>query len=261
MRWPIILSADAFYLMWTTEGFSTPHQALLPDYSSHNSDEGFDYDPDGAAARGRRDLGELGVIQGGRLDPVLGRAFHRIGRAPTEYYGYFTDSEGDYTVFVGVDERCATRVYKRNNQYRIDEVHPDQAVESLVMLLTEAPAGREPSLTFRAVDLTGTAPADEDSFYKDRVYIQRDVAPTPQERVIAKVRELMSRPRIGGGQFVRAGRDHHGKRVRGATPVTVIDIHQAGRFVVTTFPGPDRTEWVRIDGGAFDRIVTAVRAC
>jgi hypothetical protein len=110
-----------------------------------------------------------------------------------------------------------------------------------VALLAEVPAGAGRPMVFPVDGFADRSDRDE-----GHSYLVRAGRTTSEDVLSRRVRELMARPRHGGGQFVKAVRDGLGRRTRTPHPVTYLDIRGVGRYVITRRVGSGGGDWITI---------------
>ncbi|MBC6449106.1 ESX secretion-associated protein EspG [Actinokineospora xionganensis] len=168
-------------------------------------------------ARLRRELDAAGVNGPRGVAPDFLDLLSVIQRAAVEYFGYFHDAEGPYSVVTAAVGRQAVLAERVENTVTFERVEPTRLLDAFLFRLPNVPAARGESISVRLSDLD--APKS-DGFARS--------AGPPQAR---RLQELMKQPRLGGAKLYTAKRDQRGKRLRAADWITAIDVQQ-GRWAV-----------------------------
>lgn len=181
------------------------------------------------------ELREYGLARGTELHPDLVDTFRFLTHAPQEFYGFFSVAGDESTRSVlGVGDRDdAMLVVLDDGGLTFVPIQATGLTESVVGVLPQVPPARSRSYTFPA----GGGQPDEGNVYE------------PEEDTrgggFAEARQILRRPRTGGGQLLAARRDRYGDRRRCAFPLTYLDTVD-GRFLLTQERSGNGETWVTL---------------
>jgi hypothetical protein len=246
-----VLSAQAFDELWRAEQLGSHHTALDVASQVLTSDE----------RRQRRDdafaeLANGGLLTNGRPHPDLRDALHLIANAAHELYGWITDRGGDLGAVSAVSGMDAVLAVKTTDALRLEPIRPTAAADALVAQLPplRAAAGRSISLPATAMNEAGepvAAAGQQEGF--------GGLAGPSISPDAVRLARLLREPRIGGGQFYAAVRDHTGKRIRCASPLSYFDTER-GRWFTAVEGNSRGDQWIVVTRATPDFFATKLRA-
>lgn len=242
LRARVTISLPAYDVVWESENLQDKHPTLgIPSYGETYQDR-LD-----VQRKAWQELEGLGLARGGRAHPDLVDTFHMLERPQREFYGWFSAPEGlgnqqaALSAASGDDAVLAQIV---DDKLVLTPVRPTGLVDALVSVLPDKPAARGQSFNFPAESIGGgsrgggrhSRPEDDGGGF---MMSSRNTGGASPQRL----REIMEKPRTGGGQLFVAARDRLGARKRAESPLTYID-NSDGRYLGQKMRGPDGSEWV-----------------
>ncbi|GAA2817708.1 ESX secretion-associated protein EspG [Crossiella cryophila] len=244
LRARVTISLPAYDVVWESENLQDKHPTLgIPSYGETYQDR-LD-----VQRRAWQELEGLGLARGGRAHPDLVDTFHMLERPQREFYGW-------YSVPGGGEQRAALAAASGDDavlaeileeKLVLTPVRPTGLVDALVSALPDKPAARGQSFNFPAETFGGgdgggrgggrhSRPAEDEGGFM--MSSRNSGGASPQ-----RLKEIMDKPRTGGGQLFVAARDRLGSRKRAESPLTFID-NVDGRYLGQKMRGPDGSQWV-----------------
>lgn len=262
LRTRVVVPAVALYNAWQAEGLPALHNALLTQVE-FDEDRLAEGDVGGLAELARSGWAELeraGLARGGRVHPDLGRSLRLVAEAGAEYYAFFNQGDEDTrSTLVAVSGDDALRVVLRpDRHFALEPVRPEDAVQSLVAALPEAPPGRGGVVSLPAEALREGRPQRARSDDGEQSFLQANYQTGGHVTEAGLVRRLLAEQRLGGGQLFAARRDRFGRKHRCAAPLTFFDT-TTGRYLSARSTGRDGTPWITVQPGDFTSLTTRLR--
>ncbi|HEX7303274.1 ESX secretion-associated protein EspG [Lentzea sp.] len=246
LRSKVAIGVTALYQAWHAVGLPSLHRALLTevDFDSDRLESGDVSELERLQRSAWAQLEQFGLARGGQVHPDLTNALRLVVEAGVEYWAFFSLKDGpQQSVLVVTNGQDALRILLTpDKQFVLEPVRPDEAPQALVGALPPTPAGRGNPITLPEDALKPKQPRYEDtgSFMQ-----QSRPTSTPNDQLVAQLREIMGQPRTGGGQVFSAKRDHLGRKQRCVAPLTYIDTPN-GRYLAAKSEG-----WLRVQPADF----------
>jgi hypothetical protein len=246
LRSRVAIPVTALYQAWQAAGLPSLHRALVAqvDFDEALLEEG---DLSGLERMQRTawaQLEQYGLARGNQIHPDLASALRLVVEAGTEYWAFFSLKDGpQQSVLVVTDGQDALRiVLTPDQQFVLEPVRADEAPQALVGALPPTPAGKGAPIT-----LPEDALKEKRQTYEDTGSFMQQSRPTstPNDQLVAQLKQIMSEPRTGGGQVFSAKRDHLGRKQRCVHPLTFIDT-PSGRYLAAKSEG-----WLRVQPADF----------
>ncbi|MFI6097692.1 ESX secretion-associated protein EspG [Lentzea sp. NPDC051213] len=246
LRSRVAIPVTALYQAWQAAGLPSLHRALLTqvDFDEGLLEEG---DLSGLERMQRSawaQLEQYGLARGNQVHPDLANALRLVVEAGTEYWAFFSLKDGpQQSVLVVSNGQDALRiVLTADQQFVLEPIRADEAPQALVGALPPTPAGKGSPIT-----LPEDALKQKPQSYDDTGSYMQQSRPTstPNDQLVAQLKQIMSEPRTGGGQVFSAKRDHLGRMQRCLNPLTFIDT-PSGRYLAAKSEG-----WLRVQPADF----------
>jgi len=246
LRTRVAIPVIALYQAWQAAGLPSLHRALLTQV---------DFDEDLLVSGDVSELERLqrtawaqleayGLARGSQIHPDLAAALRLVVEAGVEYWAYFSLKDGPQqsALVVSNGEDALRIVLTQQQEFVLEPVRPDEAPQALVGALPPTPAGKGSPITLPedALEQKRQSYEDTGSFLQ-----QSRPTSTPNDTLVAQLKEIMNQPRIGGGQVYSAKRDHLGRKQRCIAPLTFIDT-PSGRYIAAKDQG-----WLRVQPADF----------
>ncbi|SDP56467.1 ESX secretion-associated protein EspG [Lentzea jiangxiensis] len=247
LRSRVAIPVTALYQAWHAAGLPTMHRALLAQV---------DFDEDLLASGDVSELERLqrsawaqleqyGLARGNQIHPDLANALRLVVEAGVEYWAFFSLKDGpQQSVLVVTNGQDALRiVLTPDQQFVLEPIRPEEAPQALVGALPPTPAGRGNPIT---VPEDALRQKRQPSYEDTGSFLQQSrPTSTPNDQLVAQLKEIMGQPRTAGGQLFSAKRDHLGRKQRCAHPLTFIDT-PSGRYLAAKSDG-----WLRVQPADF----------
>lgn len=244
------LSPAAFDVAWEACGHQLRHNALLIP-----SPGGTEEDRAMVRWRGLDELARVGLAAGPRLHPDLVSALAVLAQPERECYGWANAPELGPTACSLLAARRgqeAVLVVLTPDAVTLKSVPPAELPDALVAALPPArPAPIRP-LSFAEADLA------RHGVRAGSVLVEA----LPETRVppaVRAARELLARPRTGGGVLHAAARNAMGRRHRAPAEVTYLDLHPEGRILCCPQPSSEGL-WISLSSGTAVALTSALRS-
>jgi ESX secretion-associated protein EspG len=183
------LPYPSFLTAWSALDLGQPPVALLPGTAiSHRA----------STEQAWQHLTEQGLASGRELTDHFGRTLELIATASTRFYGWFHTGDGDTRSILVAGAKVLAAVDGQTVTLRPSP--SSSGAKALIDTLPETPAAPGPAFSAPASTLT----------QQDGTGIVSTVRPTGQAAVTAKMRQILSTPRTGGGQLYAARRERPG---------------------------------------------------
>jgi hypothetical protein len=234
------------YQAWQAAGLPSLHRALLAqvDFDEALLEEGDLSELERMQRAAWAQLEQYGLARGSQIHPDLASALRLVVEAGVEYWAFFSLKDGpQQSVLVVSNGEDALRiVLTPDQQFVLEPVRPDEAPQALVGALPPTPAGKGSPIT-----LPEDALKQKPQTYDDTGSFMQQSRPTstPNDQLVAQLKEIMGQPRTGGGQVFSAKRDHLGRKQRCLHPLTFIDT-PSGRYIAAKSEG-----WLRVQPADF----------
>ncbi|MET9629103.1 ESX secretion-associated protein EspG [Lentzea sp. NPDC006480] len=249
LRSRVAIPVIALYQAWQAAGLPSLHTALLTqvDHDEDLLESGDLSELDRLQRTAWAQLESYGLARGSQVHPDLASALRLVVEAGVEYWAYFTLKDGpQQSVLVVSNGQEALRiVLTADQQFVLEPVRPDEAPQALVGALPPTPAGKGSPIT-----LPEDALQQKRQSYEDTGSFMQQSRPTstPNDQLVAQLKEIMNQPRTGAGQVYSAKRDHLGRKQRCIAPLTYIDT-PSGRYIAATSEG-----WLRVQPADFSTL-------
>ncbi len=246
LRSRVAIPVTALYQAWQAAGLPSLHRALLAqvDFDEALLEEGDLSELERMQRAAWAQLEQYGLARGSQIHPDLASALRLIVEAGVEYWAFFSLKDGpQQSVLVVSNGQDALRiVLTPDQQFVLEPVRPDEAPQALVGALPPTPAGKGSPIT-----LPEDALKQKPQTYDDTGSFMQQSRPTstPNDQLVAQLKEIMGQPRTGGGQVFSAKRDHLGRKQRCLHPLTFIDT-PSGRYIAAKSEG-----WLRVQPADF----------
>jgi hypothetical protein len=246
LRSRVAIPVVALYNAWQAAGLPQLHRALIAqvDFDEDQLAEG---DLSGLNALARNSWGaleQLGLARGGQIHPDLAASLRLIVEASVEDWAFFSHEDSPTcSVLTARNGDDAIRVMLTpDNVFVIDPIRPEDTAQSLIAALPPTPPGKG-----GPISLPGDALEQKPVRYEDTGSFMQQSRPTstPNDTLLAQLKQIMGQPRTGGGQVYSAKRDHLGRKQRCVAPLTYIDT-TSGRYVAAKSEG-----WLRVQPADF----------
>lgn len=246
LRSRVAIPVTALYQAWQAAGLPSLHRALLAqvDFNEALLEEGDLSELERMQRAAWAQLEQYGLARGSQIHPDLASALRLVVEAGVEYWAFFSLKDGpQQSVLVVSNGQDALRiVLTPDQQFVLEPVRPDEAPQALVGALPPTPAGKGSPIT-----LPEDALKQKPQTYDDTGSFMQQSRPTstPNDQLVAQLKEIMGQPRTGGGQVFSAKRDHLGRKQRCLHPLTFIDT-PSGRYIAAKSEG-----WLRVQPADF----------
>lgn len=246
LRSRVAIPVTALYQAWQAAGLPSLHRALLAqvDFDEALLEEGDLSELERMQRAAWAQLEQYGLARGSQIHPDLAGALRLVVEAGVEYWAFFSLKDGpQQSVLVVSNGEDALRiVLTPDQQFVLEPVRPDEAPQALVGALPPTPAGKGSPIT-----LPEDALKQKPQTYDDTGSFMQQSRPTstPNDQLVAQLKEIMGQPRTGGGQVFSAKRDHLGRKQRCLHPLTFIDT-PSGRYIAAKSEG-----WLRVQPADF----------
>ncbi|NKE63653.1 ESX secretion-associated protein EspG [Lentzea sp. PSKA42] len=246
LRSRVAIPVTALYQAWQAAGLPSLHRALLTqvDFDEDLLESGDLSELERLQRSAWAQLEQYGLARGSQVHPDLANALRLVVEAGVEYWAFFSLKDGpQQSVLVVTNGQDALRiVLTPDQQFVLEPVRPDEAPQALVGALPPAPAGKGSPIT-----LPEDALKQKPQTYDDTGSFMQQSRPTstPNDQLVAQLKQIMSEPRTGGGQVYSAKRDHLGRKQRCVSPLTYIDT-KSGRYIAAKSEG-----WLRVQPADF----------
>ncbi|GAB2860440.1 ESX secretion-associated protein EspG [Lentzea nigeriaca] len=246
LRSRVAIPVTALYQAWQAAGLPSLHRALLTqvDFDEDLLESGDVSELERLQRTAWAQLEQYGLARGSQVHPDLANALRLVVEAGVEYWAFFSLKDGpQQSVLVVTNGQDALRiVLTPDQQFVLEPVRADEAPQALVGALPPAPAGRGNPIT-----LPEDALKQKPQSYEDTGSFLQQSRPTssPNDQLVAQLKQIMGQPRTGGGQVYSAKRDHLGRKQRCINPLTYIDTAN-GRYVAARDQG-----WLRVQPADF----------
>lgn len=246
LRSRVAIPVTALYQAWQAAGLPSLHRALLAqvDFDEALLEEGDLSELERMQRAAWAQLEQYGLARGSQIHPDLASALRLVAEAGVEYWAFFSLKDGpQQSVLVVSNGQDALRiVLTPDQQFVLEPVRPDEAPQALVGALPPTPAGKGSPIT-----LPEDALKQKPQTYDDTGSFMQQSRPTstPNDQLVAQLKEIMGQPRTGGGQVFSAKRDHLGRKQRCLHPLTFIDT-PSGRYIAAKSEG-----WLRVQPADF----------
>lgn len=164
------------------------------------------------------DLTEQGLASGRELADHFGRTLELIATATTRFYAWFYAGDGDTRSILVAGAKVVATI--DGETVTLQPSSSNSGAKALVDLLPEAPPAPGQALSAPAGTLTEA----------DGTKIVSTVRPIGQAAITARMRQVLSLPRTGGGQLYAARREGPGQYRPCAGPLSYFDT-QHGRML------------------------------
>lgn len=246
LRSRVAIPVTALYQAWQAAGLPSLHRALLAqvDFNEALLEEGDLSELERMQRAAWAQLEQYGLARGSQIHPDLASALRLVVEAGVEYWAFFSLKDGpQQSALVVSNGQDALRiVLTPDQQFVLEPVRPDEAPQALVGALPPTPAGKGSPIT-----LPEDALKQKPQTYDDTGSFMQQSRPTstPNDQLVAQLKEIMGQPRTGGGQVFSAKRDHLGRKQRCLHPLTFIDT-PSGRYIAAKSEG-----WLRVQPADF----------
>ncbi|GAA3657438.1 ESAT-6 protein secretion system EspG family protein [Lentzea atacamensis] len=246
LRSRVAIPVTALYQAWQAAGLPSLHRALLTqvEFDEDRLESGDLSELERLQRLAWAQLEAYGLARGSQVHPDLANALRLVMEAGVEYWAFFSLKDGpQQSVLVVSNGQDALRiVLTPEQQFVLEPVRPEEAPQALVGALPPTPAGKGNPIT-----LPEDALEQKRQSYEDTGSFMQQSRPTstPNDQLVAQLKEIMNQPRIGGGQVYSAKRDHLGRKQRCIAPLTYIDT-TSGRYIAAKSEG-----WLRVQPADF----------
>ncbi|MFS8099385.1 ESX secretion-associated protein EspG [Lentzea alba] len=246
LRSRVAIPVTALYQAWQAAGLPSLHRALIAqvDFDEGLLESGDLSELERMQRSAWAQLEQYGLARGNQIHPDLASALRLVAEAGIEYWAFFSLKDGpQQSVLVVSNGEDALRiVLTPDQQFVLEPVRPDEAPQALVGALPPTPAGKGNPIT-----LPEDALEQKRQTYEDTGSFMQQSRPTstPNDALVAQLKQIMSEPRTGGGQVYSAKRDHLGRKQRCVAPLTYIDT-TSGRYIAAKDQG-----WLRVQPADF----------
>ena len=246
LRSRVAIPVTALYQAWQAAGLSTLHRALIAqvDFDEGLLEEGDLSELERMQRSAWAQLEQYGLARGSQVHPDLAGALRLVAEAGVEYWAFFSLKDGpQQSVLVVSNGQDALRiVLTPDQQFVLEPVRAEEAPQALVGALPPTPAGKGAPIT-----LPEDALKAKPQTYEDTGSFMQQSRPTstPNDQLVAQLKQIMSEPRTGGAQVFSAKRDHLGRKQRCINPLTFIDT-PSGRYIAAKSEG-----WLRVQPADF----------
>ncbi|MCP2246461.1 ESX secretion-associated protein EspG [Lentzea aerocolonigenes] len=247
LRSRVAIPVTALYQAWQAAGLPSLHRALLAqvDYDEERLESGDLSELDQLQRTAWAQLEQTGLARGSQVHPDLAGALRLVVEAGVEYWAYFSVKDGpQQSALVVSNGQDALRiVLTPDQQFVLEPVRPEEAPQALVGALPPTPAGKGNPITVPEDALK----QKRQPSYEDTGSFMQQSRPTstPNDQLVAQLKEIMGQPRTGAGQVYSAKRDHRGRKQRCLAPLSYIDT-PSGRYLAAKSEG-----WLRVQPADF----------
>ncbi|WP_329787336.1 ESX secretion-associated protein EspG [Lentzea sp. DG1S-22] len=247
LRSRVAIPVTALYQAWHAAGLPTMHRALLAqvDFDEELLASGDVSELERLQRSAWAQLEQYGLARGNQIHPDLANALRLVVEAGVEYWAFFSLKDGpQQSVLVVTNGQDALRiVLTPDQQFVLEPIRPEEAPQALVGALPPTPAGRGNPIT---VPEDALRQKRQPSYEDTGSFLQQSrPTSTPNDQLVAQLKEIMGQPRTAGGQLFSAKRDHLGRKQRCAHPLTFIDT-PSGRYLAAKSDG-----WLRVQPADF----------
>ncbi|MFC3896383.1 ESX secretion-associated protein EspG [Lentzea rhizosphaerae] len=247
LRSRVAIPVTALYQAWQAAGLPSLHRALLAqvDYDEERLESGDLSELEQLQRTAWAQLEQYGLARGSQVHPDLAGALRLVVEAGVEYWAYFSVKDGpQQSALVVSNGQDALRiVLTPDQQFVLEPVRPEEAPQALVGALPPTPAGKGNPITVPEDALK----QKRQPSYEDTGSFMQQSRPTstPNDQLVAQLKEIMGQPRTGAGQVYSAKRDHRGRKQRCLAPLSYIDT-PSGRYLAAKSEG-----WLRVQPADF----------
>ncbi|WP_240686896.1 ESX secretion-associated protein EspG [Amycolatopsis suaedae] len=166
----------------------------------------------------REELGDLGLLRGGRLTDEFADTLHLFDKPEQEFFAFVRTGDEQYSILVAARNRAAAvALHQGDRVWLKPDPTPNQAATLVEHLPEFDPAGFTP-FTVARQDLRDAENGGSDIY-------DEPARTSPEARELL---EIFSVPYYGAGFLHAARRDHRGRREQASETVKYLDI-DAGR--------------------------------
>lgn len=219
LRFAVTMSALAYDVAWKAAGWEEHHLGLKVPSPGETWEERRQLERQAWA-----ELNNLGVAQAERLSDELAAALHLIARAGHEFFGWYTTTPEQTlpsSVVVGVGRNDAVSAHRVGDTVTLSPARATGAIDALLSALPNTPAAVAPSVNFALdalqEDFARRSRSDSGGYLSTVHSSGRDAGP------IRQARELLTKPRQGGGELHAASRNRMGQRKESTRRFTYVD--------------------------------------
>lgn len=218
----VSLPYASFATAWLTLGLGEVPTALLPGRAAPAGG-----DLDEITERAWEDLFERELALGRQLDEGLAGTLRVLDGAPTRYYAFFHEGDGDTRSVLVAGARVVAAV--DGGTVTLRPSRSGSGARQLVDLLPQVPKAPGEALSAPVGELSGSG-------------FMAEARPTGQAAVIPRMRWVLAQPRTGGGQIFAARRGADGHHLVCARQLSYLD-SEVGRLITTEHRAGDGTTW------------------
>lgn len=244
MRYSVTMSVLAYDVLWAATGLEDKHLALLSPSPGATYDERRDYE-----RRAWAELNQLDLARGDQPDPDVLDALALLVRGQQEVFAWYTTESEQrlpHSAVVAVASGHDGVVAQlTGDTFHIGPARPTGLADALLSVLPSNPPAVTPSLTFPLHQLTGGSPQRRDDYGGSYMSTVDNRSGSDQVR---RARELLTKPRRGGGHLHAASRDRFGRRTVSPQKVTYIDTDE-GRLALLEQPPRNGETWATVTPG------------
>lgn len=247
LRSRVAIPVIALYQAWQAADLPSLHRALIAkvDYDEERLESGDLGELEQLQRTAWAQLEQYGLARGSQVHPDLANALRLVVEAGVEYWAYFSLKDGpQQSALVVSNGQDALRILLTpDQQFVLEPVRPEEAPQALVGALPPTPAGRGNPIALPEDALK----QKRQPSYEDTGSFMQQSRPvsTPNDQLVAQLKQIMGEPRTGGGQLYSAKRDHLGRKQRCTHPLSYIDT-TSGRYLATKSDG-----WLRVQPADF----------
>jgi hypothetical protein len=247
LRSRVAIPVTALYQAWQAAGLPTLHRALIArvDFDEERLESGDVSELERLQRLAWAQLEAYGLARGSQVHPDLANALRLVAEAGVEYWAYFSQKDApQQSVLVVSNGQDALRIMLTlEQQFVLEPVRPEEAPQALVGALPPTPAGRGNPI---AVPEDALKQKRQPSYEDTGSFMQQSrPTSTPNDQLVAQLKQIMGEPRTGAGQLYSAKRDHLGRKQRCANPLSYIDT-TSGRYIAAKSDG-----WLRVQPADF----------
>lgn len=247
LRSKVAIGVTALYQAWQAVGLPSLHRALVAevDFDEDRLESGDVGELEQLQRSAWAQLEQYGLARGGQVHPDLASALRLVVEAGVEYWAFFSLKDGpQQSALVVSNGQDALRiVLTPDKHFVLEPIRADEAPQALIGALPPTPAGKGNPIT---VPEDALKPKQQPRYEDTGSFLQQSrPTSTPNDQLVAQLKEIMNQPRTGGGQVFSAKRDHLGRKQRCAHPLTFIDT-PTGRYLAAKSEG-----WLRVQPADF----------
>jgi hypothetical protein len=239
------MSALAFDVAWAAAGLDDKPPALAMPSPGATLEERRAVEEQAWAELHHSGLAHQGLLRGDTRD-----ALTLLGGASRELYGFFGPAQvkpGSVIAAASGEDAVFARLHE--DTVELEPIRATNLAPSVAEGLPALGKGQGPALSAPLSAVLGNAGSGDS-------ILQRSDGGGGGNAAGARIRRVLERPRLGGGQFYAATRDRWGKRTRHPAFIAILDTAD-GRYLIEQRAANTQEPWLILSPASTDVIIRA----